>query len=182
MKKISMIDVETTGLDAQKHEIIEIGLVVFESEAPFKILSTFNTKVKPEHPETGSVRAFEVNGYNEEEWKDAPTLAEALIEISKIDEVGGSIFAAYNATFDWSFTQEAYRKTEIPCPFSYHRLDLFTIAWMGIKHDGMSSWKLKSVCEKLGITPESEIHRAVSGAQKGYEVYSVLMGNPTPLL
>ena len=169
MKNISIIDVETTGLDAQKHEIIEIGLVVFESESPFKILNTFNTKVKPEHPESGSAAAFAVNGYKEEEWKDAPTLRQALGDLEEMAK--GSTIMSYGICFDWSFLQEAYKKTKMRCPFDYHRLDLFTVAWMNIPHEEMSSWRLSSVCEKLGIAPEPAIHRAINGATCGYDVY-----------
>jgi DNA polymerase III epsilon subunit-like protein len=179
MKNISMIDVETTGLDSQKHEIIEIGLVVFESESPFKILNTFNTKVKPEHPETGSSMAFAVNGYTEKEWVDAPSLYSALGDIEEMCK--GTTFISYNVSFDWSFIQEAYKKTKQRIPFDYHRLDLFTVAWMNIPHEEMSSWKLKSVCEKLGIAPEPEIHRAQNGAMCGYDVYRSLLDKQTLL-
>lgn len=174
-----MIDVETTGLDDQKHEIIEIGLVVFEAESPFKVIDTFNTKVKPEHPETGNPMAFAVNGYDEKEWADAPDLHKALGDIEEMCK--GTILLAYNISFDWSFLQEAYKKTKQRIPFDYHRLDLFTVAWMNIHHEEMPSWKLKSVCEKLGIAPEPEIHRAINGAMAGYDVYRSIMDKQTLL-
>jgi DNA polymerase III alpha subunit (gram-positive type) len=179
MKNISMIDVETTGLDSQKHEIIEIGLVVFESESPFKVLNTFNTKVKPEHPETGSSMAFQVNGYTEKEWADAPSLYSALGEMEEMCK--GSTMLAYNVSFDWSFLQEAYKKTKQRSPFDYHRLDLFTVAWMNIPHEEIANWKLKTVCEKLGIAPEPEIHRAINGAKAGYDVYRSILDKQTLL-
>lgn len=177
MKTISICDVETSGLDPVDHEIIEIGLVVFEAEAPFKIISTFNSKVRPEHPETGSSRAYEVNGYEEDEWKDAPSLKEVLLDIEKIDGVVGSNLAAYNVSFDYGFIQAAYKKAEMKEPFQHLRLDMFSLAWARIPQDKLRYWRLKSVCEYLKVPPEPEIHRAINGAQAAYEVYCKLMGD-----
>lgn len=176
-----MVDVETTGLDAQKNEIIEMGFVTFEDKAPFKIIKTYNTKVKPEHPETGSPRAFEVNGYKPEEWENAPSLAEALREVGDIPEFKKSTLMSYNISFDWVFLDTAFNKLRAYCPFDYHRLDLFTVAWMNIPHEEMPRWKLSAVCEKLGVPPEPEIHRALNGAMAGYEVYRTLMNKQAPL-
>jgi DNA polymerase III epsilon subunit-like protein len=109
MKTITMLDVETTGLDPVSNEIIEIGLVTFEAEATFKVLNTFNTKVKPVHPETGHPRAFEVNGYNSKDWEDAPSIGEVLIMINELEHIKGSTMASYNVSFDYGFIQAAYR-------------------------------------------------------------------------
>ena len=179
MKTISMVDVETTGLDAQKHEIIEVGLVEFEDQAPFKIIRTLDLKVKPEHPETGEAKAFEVNGYTEEEWKDAESLVEVLHQVGEVDH--RSTLMSYNISFDWAFLEAAYKKAKMRSLFDYHRLDLFTIAWMGIPHEEIANWKLKTVCEKLGIAPEPDIHRALNGAMAGYDVYRSLCEKQTLL-
>ena len=38
-------------------------------------------------------------------------------------------FCAHNATFDWGFMNEAFRKTGIKDEMDYHRLDILSIAW-----------------------------------------------------
>ena len=81
--RISLIDVETTGLDSEKHEILEIGLVIFEGINPYKILHTHNVKVCPEHIETAQKQALEVNGYTPQDWKDSVSLVTALNQIGR---------------------------------------------------------------------------------------------------
>jgi len=57
--KIAVTDVKTSGLDADIHKIIEIGLVVFANHT-FEILDTMSVKVTPEHPEICHPKAYEV--------------------------------------------------------------------------------------------------------------------------
>ena len=171
-----MVDLETTGLDAQQHEIIELGIVVFEAEAPFTIIDTLNLKIKPEHPETGSAAAYRVNGYTEEAWKDAVTLKEAITRIWDVNGISKSNFCSYNVTFDWSFMQEAYKKLGEREPFHHLKLDMFSLAWGRIPQGNLNRWNLKSVCEYLGVPPEPEVHRALNGAMAAYNSYARLMG------
>lgn len=165
---LAIIDLETTGLDAQKDEIIEIGMVLCNSR-DFTILDTFDVKVKPEHPETGHPKAYEVNGYNEEEWKDAVTLRQALILLT--EKAQKATMMSYNVTFDSAFLQAAFSQTGVEDTMHYLRLDLMTLAWGKLPHSRMASWSLKSVCTFLDIKPEPAVHRGANGAMKAYEVY-----------
>jgi len=170
--KISIIDLETTGLDPDKHEIIEIGAVIFDDEKPGS-LETVNIKVIPEHIENASPKALEVNGYKKEDWTDAVTLEKAMSILSP--KVGDSIFCAHNMIFDWGFLNAACKKLFIELPFNHRKIDLFTIAWAKIDHSKMKYWNLKAICEELEIEPEPAIHRAINGAMTEYEVYKKLM-------
>ncbi|MCR4306655.1 MAG: exonuclease domain-containing protein, partial [Candidatus Yonathbacteria bacterium] len=86
-RNLAFIDLETTGLELKKHEIIEIGCIVARqipresSEtggAYLEIIEEFEIKVKPEHIETADPVGLEINGYREDDWKDAVTLPEAM--------------------------------------------------------------------------------------------------------
>lgn len=166
--RLAIIDLETTGLDPAIHEIIEIGLVVCDSK-DYTIYETFDIKIKPERPEDGHPKAYEVNGYTAEEWEDAVTLRQALILLT--ERMEKATLMAYNVSFDYGFLQAAFRKHEIVDPMNYHRLDLLTLAWSKIPHDKMQSWALRSVCAFLRIPPEPKVHRGANGAMKAYEVY-----------
>lgn len=172
MSKIAIIDVETTGLDPRFHEIIEMGMVVFDSRT-FEILDTFEAKVKPEWIDRAHFKALEVNGYNEEEWKDGMTLYQMMNFL--YERTQDTIFCAHNMIFDWGFLDEAQRQTGITLPFGRHKIDLLTLAWGKIPHHKVSSWSLKTVCTYLGIPPEPKMHRALNGAMAEYEVYKALM-------
>lgn len=167
--KIAIIDLETTGLDPAQHEIIEIGAVIFESGYP--ISETLDIKVKPVHPETGQPEAFKVNGYDAAQWEDAPPLKDALAILQ--EKCNGAIFMAYNVSFDWQFIEQAYWRAGMRNPFHKIKIDLLTLAWL--KVPGANSLALKAVCGMLDIPPEPEVHRALNGAKRAFEVYQKLI-------
>lgn len=169
--KIAIIDIETTGLDPLKHEIIDIGAVIFDDQSMKS--KEFSFLVKPEHPETGSKEAYRINGYDKELWEDAKSLKEAMILLSK--EVNDAVFCAHNMIFDWSFLQEASKNTGIDLGFSHRKVDLFSVAWAKINHHTMDGWSLKKICERLLIEPEPAIHTGINGAKVEFEVYKKLM-------
>lgn len=170
--KIAIVDVETTGLDPRFHEIIEIGMVVFNART-FEIIDTFEMKVKPERPEDAEPKALQVNGYNDEEWEEAGTLHDAMLMMAEKAE--GAMFCAHNMVFDWGFLDEAQRKTGIELPFGRHKLDLLTLAWGRIPHHKVFSWSLKTICTYFGLPPEPKMHRALQGVLAEYMVYTKLM-------
>ena len=167
MIKLALTDVETTGLNPDEHEIIEIGLVVFDSEAPFTIYDTLDIKVKPEHISSAEKEALAINGYNKEDWREAVSIEEAMTLYRT--KTKDCMFMAHNVCFDYGFIQKYVK-------FHRHKLDLFGVAWTKIPHEKMSRWSLKEICGALQIEPESEIHRAINGAMKEREVYMTLMG------
>ena len=165
--KVAFVDIETTGLNPHVAEIIEIGVVVYNIKTG--TVEERNVKVRPLHIERAEPKALEVNGYREQDWKDAVTLEEALNEIGGICE--GATFLAYNATFDWSFLEKAYQDTGVAIPFHYHRLCIMSMAWAKVPRSKVQGYSLKTICAYLGIAPEPKIHRALNGARKACQVY-----------
>lgn len=168
---IAITDLETTGDVFGEHEIIEIGLVVFDQKT-FEIIDTLDMKVKPKHIERAVPAAIERNGYNEKNWRNAVSLEEAISKYS--EKTKGAIFCAYNATFDWGFMNEAFRKTGMKDEMDYHRLDLLSIVWAkGLKES--AKWNLKIACEMFGVPPEPEPHTALNGAMTAYNLFKKLL-------
>lgn len=173
-RKIAMTDVETSGDVFGLHEILEIGLVVFDPNT-FEIIDTYNQKIKPEHLETAVKAALDYNSYSKEAWGGAIPLKEAMKIYA--EKTKNCIFCAYNATFDWGFISEAFRKTGVPDPMStfenHDRLDLLSIAWeKGLKRE--ESFSLKTACKVFEIAPEPEPHSALNGAMTAYELFKKL--------
>ena len=169
-RKIAMTDLETSGDVFGVHEILEIGLVVFDQKT-FEILDTLNIKTKPLNIENAKPAALERNGYNEKDWKGAVSLEEAIKEYA--EKTKECIFCAYNATFDWGFMNDAFRKTGVKNEMDYHRLDVLSLAWYkGMKDK--EKWSLKTACEMWGILPEPEPHNALNGAMTAYELFKKL--------
>ena len=170
--KIAITDVETTGLLAEKHEIIEIGTVIFDDQT-FEILDTIDVKIKPEHIEDADPIALQVNGYNIDDWKDAVPLSDAMRIYS--EKTSGCMFCAHNMIFDFGFMEQAFKKVGLENKFDKHRIDIFTLAWSKIPHDKIPKWSLKTICEYLEIPPEPVVHRGINGAMAEYQVYKKLM-------
>jgi len=102
-----MTDLETSGDVFGVHEILEIGLVVFDQNT-LEIIDTLNIKTKPLNIENAVPEAMVANGYKEEDWQDAVSLKEAIQQYA--DKTRDAIFCAYNATFDWGFMNDAFRE------------------------------------------------------------------------
>jgi DNA polymerase-3 subunit epsilon len=173
--KICILDLETTGLDASIHEIIEIGAVVFDSASPSTTTKELSLKVKPERLNVADPNALKINGFRLEDWADAIPLGQALLRLQMLCDAR-SIFMAYNVTFDWAFIQQAYKTEAMRNPFNYHKLCLMTYAWS--KMPSAKSLKLRDMCTLLGIAPEGNIHHALAGAKSAFEVYKKLTSQP----
>jgi len=64
---IVFIDLETTGLDPEYHEIIDIAIVITDNK--LDEITSFRRLVMPKYPDRISKRAQEINGFDEKEWK-----------------------------------------------------------------------------------------------------------------
>lgn len=171
-KPIAITDVETTGYDPMTQEIIEIGLVLVNQET-LEIINTLDVKVRPEHLETATEDALKFNGYNPADWRNALTLKEAINLYA--EKTKGAIFCAHNVTFDWSFINEAFKKTGVKDQMDYHRLDLLTMIWLKYRNSGLQKFRLNEAAKFLGIAEESKPHRAINGAILAYKIYKQIV-------
>ncbi len=186
-RPLAFTDIETTGVEPVKyknfwclpwqkqptqwHEIIEIGLVLVDQKN-LEILSKLDVKIKPAHPERMTESALKVTGYDAFAWRDAVSLAEAMTRYGEMTK--DAIFCAHNVTFDWSFIDLAFQKTDIQNLMDYHRIDLFTMAWVKLNNK-LERFSQRTVNEFLGIPPEPLPHRAINGATAAYENYKKLI-------
>ena len=113
--KLAFIDIETTGLSLDKHEIIQIGCVLVSQDNDgnknFKITEEFEIKIKPENITTADPVALKINGYNEANWKDGVKLKEAMETLSR--KTDGAMMVGHNVSFDWAFLEKAFEKTGV---------------------------------------------------------------------
>jgi DNA polymerase III epsilon subunit-like protein len=127
------IDIETTGLTAGKHEIIEIGIVPYDENTFLPLPNiTFSTYVRPVHWENIDLAAIEVNKINLAELKNAPTPVQvrAMLLQWKSELFGDDLFAPLGhnyASFDKQFLQ-LFFKDQYESIFDYHIRDSAVIA------------------------------------------------------
>lgn len=91
-----VFDLETTGLSATNDEIIEIGAIRFEANAPTEI---FHTYVKPK--KKISKRITLINGITNEMVENSPTIEDVIPKF--LDFIKNDVLIAHNSNFDMGF-------------------------------------------------------------------------------
>jgi len=166
-RKLAFIDVETTGLYARSHEIIEVAIIVTNPD--FSIVCEWSTKVKPAFPEWANRKALEINGYSEEEWKEAPLFLEVAAKIREL--LRWNICVAHNSPFDKAFLMKHLRQhssDEDMKGIGYHWIDTVTTSYLAFPES--NSLSLASICDNLGISNDGQ-HRALVDARRCREVF-----------
>lgn len=181
MKKrnLAFIDLETTGLNPTRQEIIEIACIVVEQVpqpgrgATLKVVSEFESKVKPEHLELAEPEALRINGYNEADWLFAASLEQAMKAL--MEKAEGAIMISHNITFDWAFLQYAFAKTKLQNKLSPVRLDLMSMAFAKLYHEEkVQRFNLKALSDYFGVTNE-KAHTALADIKASIEIYKKLL-------
>lgn len=173
MKKhnLAFIDIETTGLSLIKNEIIEIGCVI--ASPSLEKIEEFEIKIKPERIEEADPVAIKINRYNEEDWKDALPLKEALLIF--LEKVKDCIMVGHNVSFDVSFLEYSFNKLGMKNSLHYHRLDTVSIAWAKLhKEPGLEHFSLRELGERFEVKNE-KAHSALPDARATFLLYKKLM-------
>jgi len=171
-RNLLFIDLETTGLDIDKHEIIEIGCLLV-SGRNFELIREYYAKVNPDHLERASKEGLEVSGYKKEKWRDAKSLKEVLREIVKI--ASGAMIAGWKVDFDWWFLKRALERFKIDHKFDYHLIDVISLAYKYF-HTKKEPIRLglRKVAPHLGVDIK-DTHDAMGDVRATYEVFKKLM-------
>jgi len=164
---VVVFDIETTGLEASRCEIIEIGAVKIHNG---KISETFETLIKPK----GEIPAeiTELTGITYDMVINSPSIQQVIPDFYKF--CYGTTIMAYNIDFDYKFINLFGKKYGYL--FDMKQIDAMFLARSFIP--GLKNFKLSSVCKKLGISLENA-HRAVHDAMATAEVVIKLSPNIT---
>lgn len=167
MRPLAFVDVETTGLDPTRHEIIEIGVVAADPRT-LETRGMLDVRVRPARIDDADPAALRINGWSVDAWKDAVPLDIALVRVKPL--LDGALLAGHNVSFDRAFLDAAWRATGVAAPdVDHHVLDTATLAWPLHAAGVVESLSLGVVCKALGIDLEQP-HRALADAQRSLEV------------
>lgn len=165
---VVVFDFETTGLDHQTCEIIEIGAVKIKNG---KLAETFSTFVKPKT--LISEEITNITSITNEMVKDAPSIAEVLPDFYKF--CYGCVIVAYNIDFDYKFLN--FAGTKLGYKFSNRQVDALYLARVNVK--GAKTFNLKSIATRLGVSLDNA-HRAINDAIATAEVLLLISDNVSP--
>jgi DNA polymerase-3 subunit epsilon len=169
MMNLHFIDIETSGLDPNKHDVIEVGIV-----------STHHGKVERRtqfslafDPAYASPRALEVNGYGKRTF--APLLPddEAFALVDDIFSDKG-LFIAWHAHFDSSFMNAWYARANRSTPWTHRRVVDLPSLIMGAKGI-ITLGSSREMLIQLGLDADFEgRHSALADAEMNWKAYQKL--------
>lgn len=167
-----VVDLETTGLDPENDQIIEIGAIKFvdgEENESFKQL------IDPGRPIPEFITRL--TGISDEDVKDKPRIEEVFPLLDKF--LGGAAFVGQQVNFDASFIEYHYRKMNNDFQFwedkvrrfkylDNLRIDTLFIARIFLPF--LAQFKLEALAGHFGYNLENA-HRAVEDARATGHVF-----------
>lgn len=162
IRVLAFVDVETTGLDPARHEILEVAVVRVDASS-LEVLSEYTTLVAPTRLEDADPQALAICGFTRAGWSRAIPAAEALANVAR--HLDGALVAGHNVGFDWSFLEAGFRRAGLALPrVDYHRLDTASLAWPLHVAGHIPSVSLDEVAAFLGLE-RAKPHRALADAR-----------------
>lgn len=159
----TVVDIETTGLDPEYCDIIEIAAVRY-SEG--RKTDEFSSLVKPSDPVDEYIT--KLTGITDEMLTDAPDPAAALRDFCSF--VGSDLLIGYNVNFDINFLYDKI-KLFLSDTFSNPFVDVMRIARRALP--GLKNYKLKTVAAALNAAPSGS-HRATVDCETCAAVFEAL--------
>lgn len=105
----AIVDVETTGGSwAYGHRITEIAAVRVRGDGT--ILDEYRSLVNPERPIPSYITAL--TNISWDMVRDAPRFADVAADVARV--LGGAVFVAHNASFDWRFVGAELQRAGVP--------------------------------------------------------------------
>ncbi len=153
------LDLETTGLDSDREEIIEIGAVKFQGS---KVLATFETLVNPGRALPSFVA--QLTGISQRQVDTAPLLANVAGQFLAF--VGPLPVVGHNVAFDLAFLAKAGLALSNP---RYDTQDLASVFLPRV-----DSYALGELAYALGIS-HGRLHRALEDARVCHRLYLALV-------
>ncbi len=159
-----VIDLETTGLNARKDEITEVGAIKFRND---EVLEEFSTLVNPRKPIPYVVR--QKTGITTEMVKKAPRFEWIRDDLRTF--LNDYPILGYNLSFDLAFLRRQGLK------LSNSTYDILEIAKRRLpkrtRYGRRRSYRLQSIARNLGVS-SGDAHRALDDARATTEVFKKL--------
>lgn len=161
-KKLTFVDVETTGMRVNLDRIIEIGVLRVEDN---KLVETYQSLINPGFyipPEIS-----EMTGITSAQLENAPSFYEIKKELLKIFE--DTIFVAHNVRFDYSFLKQEFKRFDISfSPKHFCTVKLSRALFPKYRHHN-----LDSIIERFGFECNKR-HRAFDDAKVLWDFYKTI--------
>jgi DNA polymerase-3 subunit epsilon len=149
-----VVDTETTGLDASKDRVIEVGIIHFEAG---QCVDRYGVLVNPGIPIPQEV--VELTGIKDDDVRDAPPFEVVAAEVA--ERLGRGVIVGYNLAFDRGFLTAELTRCSRAWPEMACLDPLILVREL---HRNQGSKKLAAAAARMGINLE-EAHRATADAE-----------------
>lgn len=171
-RNLCFIDLEFTGLDLSKHEILSIAGVLVEPKN-YAIIKEQEWKIKIQHPEIADPFALEKLHYFEQDWSGAMELQDVLEKFNTF--LNFATLVGFNIAFDWSYLSRDFEKLHIKPHMDYHMLDIMSLGYLFfLNKKRPKKLSLRAMARELDITV-SDTHSAIADARATYELFKKLI-------
>ena len=168
LRNLLFLDTETTGLDPEVHEIIEFAGILTSPDGK-TVLHRYEARLAPQHIETATPIALQVNGYTPEGWSPEKCVPRAEF-LEKVQALSfNTTVVAHNAPFDIGFLKKLYAPN-----WDHHVVDTCVLAWPLLYKGVVHSVSLKNMAALFGLKQPSP-HRAMTDTDVCREVFLKLM-------
>lgn len=182
MSKILWLDSETTGVDAEKNDIVQLACMI---EIDGKIVREQEFRMRPMNGNAITAKALEVNGLTMEEIMSYPNAVIGLNQlralmgkyVSKYDKSDKFVPAGYHVRFDLDFLRSTFKKcgdVYFGSWFYAANLDVQSFVAVAIARYGLQckNYRLGTLCKRFGIPIEA--HKAMSDIRATKKLYGKL--------
>ncbi|MGI6492865.1 MAG: type I-E CRISPR-associated endoribonuclease Cas2e [Pelotomaculum sp.] len=164
-----VIDVETSGLNPEEHQIIELGAILVEAH---RITERFSLLVRPQEAITSQIE--KITGItNAMLQKEGVEISLALPQF--IAFLRDLPVVSHNVDFDYSFLRKACAMCNLPL-FSNRSIDTLTLSRRKIKQ--VVNYKLSTLAKYFEIETK-QVHRSLADCETTYQLYEKLINFKT---
>ncbi len=123
-----LIDIESTGLDVSRHEIIQLAAILLDKKT-LKEKRNFNSYIKPMNWVSRDHVAMAINKIDYEQIKNAQPVAKVIKSFVKTFP-GKVTLANYGGNLDTVFLPAAFKKASVSYPYDYNTLNIWVLAYV----------------------------------------------------
>ncbi|MCG7383356.1 3'-5' exonuclease [Paenibacillus sp. ACRRY] len=163
---VTVIDIETTGLDPQNDHITEIAAIRAEvgPGGYIREIGRFQTYVALPYRKSIPEEITKLTGIKDDDLYGGAAIHNAYLALCNF--IRGSRVVAHNAPFDFSFLASCTREGFVPRSFACTRAMTRVL-------DPKESASLASTCLRYG-TPLNGHHRAMNDVEATLKLYAIL--------
>ncbi len=134
IKDILMFAIETTGTDADKDHIIQLGAVLLDKDNLLE-KKTFNSYIKVSFLDGTIASHAEQLGIPFDTLRKSPKITEVLREFIKAFDYEPLL--ASHSVQNFLFLRQAFKKNLVPFKYDAHIVDLWSLSYIYILHYGI---------------------------------------------